>query len=83
MKILWISKYVLYLCIYTFWKQAAYNPLLFQMKIMFIFFHFSHVMRYTFFRTRNHFFTPKVTVIDLITVNAFSNNDGDFVNLFL
>lgn len=64
-------------------KQLAYNPLLFQMKIMFIFFHFSHVMRYTFFRTRNHFFTPKVTVIDLITVNAFSNNDGDFVNLFL
>lgn len=65
-------------------KQLVYNPLLSQMKIMFIFFHFSHVMYYIFFRTRNHFFTPKVTVIDLkITVNAFSNNDGDFVNLLL
>lgn len=56
-------------CIYIFVcsgnNQLAYDVLLSQTEIMFLFFHFLHFLRYVFLRTRCHFFTPEVLVTDL------------------
>lgn len=86
MKRLWISLNVFYIYVFVLSgnNQLAYNALLSQTEMTFLFFHSSYFLCYIFFRTRDHFFAPKVTVIDLkITVNTFSNkSDGDFVCFF-
>lgn len=67
MKRFWISLNVL--CIYIFVcsgnNQLAYDVLLFQTEIMFLFCHSFHFLHYIFFRTRCHFFTPKILATDL------------------